>query len=334
MSRRTIGTATRWAVTAASALACCTIGRSPLLAAGPPNTASQVKSVRLLAVGDLMLGTSVKHRIVAEGADYPFRHAAEVLRAPDITFGNLETPLSSRGRPTPGKSAESLRRGTNYLFRAPPSCATALADSGFDVVSLANNHAMDYQWEALQDSIRELRAAKVVPFGAGRNLEEAYAPVVVTRHGVRVAFIGVTDILPALSSAAKSSPGVAPAPRGSQGNLLQASIAKARKEADFVAVCVHWGIERKTTPSLRQRSLARVFIDQGADLVIGSHPHVLQPVGRYRNGVIHYSLGNFITYISKSQSTEAIEFQLRKGQRIGFRRIPFAIRNGQAIPNP
>jgi poly-gamma-glutamate synthesis protein (capsule biosynthesis protein) len=318
------------------------------LAQGPPSpeaaplakawaAAEAPRPVSVLAVGDLLLGSSVKARILTEGPDYPFRPAAEILRAADITFGNLECPLTEGGTPTPGKSAESLRAKRNYLFRAPPGCATGLAEAGFDVVSLANNHAMDYSATGLRHTLAGLRAAGVQPVGAGERIDEACAPVILERGASRIAFLALSDILPAHSAAGRSTPGVAPARSTAARPRFEVTVTEQlralRRQAEFVLVSVHWGKERWTRPTPRQIKLGRFLIDAGADAVIGHHPHVLQPIERYRGRPIAYSLGNFISYVGKPRArTLALELTLTPGQPIGIATHEFLMARGQALP--
>jgi poly-gamma-glutamate synthesis protein (capsule biosynthesis protein) len=296
--------------------------------------------VTVLAVGDLLLGSSVKERILAEGADYPFRKATSFLRAADITFGNLECPLTERGVPTPGKSADSLREKRNFLFRAPPGCGEGLASAGFDVVSVANNHAMDYSAEGLLDTLASLRAAGVEPVGGGEEITSACAPVILTRGRTRVAFVGMSDILPPYSPAGKATPGIAPArstaARPGFEAAVKAQLRELRQRADFILISIHWGKERWTSPTPRQIQLGHFLIDAGADGVIGHHPHVLQPIVRYHGRPIAFSLGNFISYTGKPRArTLALELTLMPGRLIGIATHEYLMAGGQALPiNP
>lgn len=293
--------------------------------------------VTLLAVGDLLLGSSVKARIVAEGADYPFRPAAEILRAADITFGNLECPLTEGGTATPGKSRESLQAKRNFLFRAPTACAMGLAEAGFDVVSVANNHAMDYSADGLRDTLTSLRTAGVQPVGGGEEITEACAPVILTRGKTRVAFLALADVLPLYSVAGRESPGIAPARSTAARPRFEAAITaqlrELRQRAEFIFVSVHWGKERWTRPTPRQVKLGRFLIDAGADGVIGHHPHVLQPIERYRGKPIAYSLGNFISYTGKPRvRTLALQLTLNPDRTIAIDTRDFLMARGQALP--
>jgi poly-gamma-glutamate capsule biosynthesis protein CapA/YwtB (metallophosphatase superfamily) len=267
--------------------------------------------VRLVAVGDLMLGGAVRSLIRARGSDYPFRRYRRLLQEADIAFGNLETPLSERGVPTPGKSRRSLRNRTNFLFRAPPTAAGGLARAGFDVVSVANNHTMDYGGDALADTLTSLSEAGVMPVGAGPDLEAAAAPIFLERRGQRFAFFALSDILPPGSAAGAQRPGVAPARGGAFEREMPAAIAQARQQADWVLVSVHWGRERFRGATARQRRLGHRLVDWGADVVIGHHTHCRGPAERYHGGLIHYSLGNFIADRWARVPTQAWEVTFR-----------------------
>jgi poly-gamma-glutamate synthesis protein (capsule biosynthesis protein) len=271
-------------------------GRPARTAVAPePPAAPPPRTVRLVAVGDLMLGTSVKRVILEKGPREPFRRFRRFLAEADLAFGNLETPLSDRGAPTPGKSPQSLRDRTNFIFRAPPAAAEGLAWAGFDVVSVANNHTMDYGPVALADTLTSLEDAGVEAVGAGEHVQAAWAPVFLARGGQTFAFFAISDVLPRLSAAEPHRPGVAPARGARFLEAMPAAIEAARERADRVIVSVHWGQERYTGATPKQTRLGRRLIDWGADVVIGHHTHVLGPVERYRGGLIHYSLGNFIS---------------------------------------
>lgn len=277
---------------------------------GPASAAVEKRPVRLVAVGDLMLGTSVKRLMARFGPRYPFRRYRELLGGADLAFGNLETPLSDRGEPTPGKSPESLRNRTNFLFRAPPAAAEGLAWAGFDVLSVANNHTMDYGPTALRDTLAALRESGLAAAGAGENLDRAVAPVYLERQGQRVALFAISDVLPRFSVAGEHAPGQAPARGAWFERVMPAAVAAARREADWVLVSVHWGREGFTGATPRQRRLGRRLIDWGADVVIGHHTHCLGPIERYRGGLIHYSLGNFVSAAGSRGPVEAWEVVL------------------------
>ena len=263
-------------------------------APNPPPAAPPPKPVRLLAVGDLMLGTPTRAGALLESPRSVFRAYQKTLCEADLAFGNLETSISIRGEPTPGKSEESLRSRKNFLFRAPPAAAEEVARAGFDVVAVANNHSMDYGPTALTDTLESLEEAEVATVGGGESLDAALTPVILVRNEQRFAFFGISDVLPPFSAAGLRTAGIAPA-RGSWFKKhMPEAIRDARKRADWVVVSVHWGQEKFTGSTPKQRRLGRRLIDWGADVVIGHHTHCLGPVEHYRGGLIHYSLGNFI----------------------------------------
>ncbi|MCZ7574741.1 MAG: CapA family protein [Ardenticatenaceae bacterium] len=250
-------------------------------------TPEAARQVQLMAVGDVMLARSIGARIQRQGPEVPFAAVAPTLNQADLTVANLECSISDRGQPQPKA----------YTFRAPPAAAESLALAGIDVVSLANNHAMDYGSEALADTLQLLDQRGVAAVGAGANAAAAHAPVVVERHGLKIAFLAFVDV-PVEGGgfdtrrwvATATEPGVAWADVAS----IAADVAAARAEADVVVVLLHFGFEGRSEPGPAQRDQAHAAIDAGASLVLGAHPHVLQPVEAYHGGVIVYSLGNFV----------------------------------------
>lgn len=247
----------------------------------------QVRPVVLAAAGDVTFGEG----IAAYGAEYPWRSVGPVFRAADIATVNLETVVSGRGSPIPGKP---------FTFRGPPGhLAAARRLAGLDVVSVANNHSGDFGREAFLDTLAAARRAGIAPVGGGSSLAAARRPVVLTRGGLRIAFLAYGDIEPPSFFAGPSSPGTAPASAGA----VRADAAKASRTADVVVVWFHWGIERMFTPNGRQQELAAAAFAGGADLVLGAHPHVLQPIERRGRRLVAWSLGNFV-FLPNSPGTE------------------------------
>ena len=210
---------------------------------------------------------------------------------------NVETAIATVGK------AEVK----TYTFRSDLSLPSRLAGAGVDVVSLANNHAIDYGKPAMAETIARLRAAKVAPVGAGENLKEALTPVQLTIGGQRVAILAASQIIPSGSwVAGRFQAGIASAGKHvidrNTENLLQA-VRSAKAANDVVLVVLHWGIEGDFCPSGVQRKLGAQLRAAGATAVLGAHPHVLQPIvvdeGRANSaapgkGLIAYSMGNFI----------------------------------------
>ena len=188
----------------------------------------------------------------------------------------------------------------SFDLKAPPQAAQALALAGFDLVSQANNHAMDFGYAGLTDTQKYLGQYGIATVGAGANAAAAQTPVIITRNGLRMAFLAYVDVPPEKSgfdphtwAATASSPGVAWA----DPEQIRADVQAARQKADVVIVLLHSGIEITdviNNISANQRLDAQTAIDAGAALVIGSHPHVLQQIEPYHGGLIAYSLGNFV----------------------------------------
>ena len=255
-------------------------------AAGPTATLPPV--LQLMAVGDVMLARGVGDRIVAEGPAVPFAGVAQTLSSAGLLVANLECVISEQGEPQPKA----------YTFRAPPAAADSLALAGVDVVSLANNHSLDYGFEALNDTRQRLADRQIAAVGTGDDEAAAHTPVVVERNGLRVAFLAYADVPVETRSgfdtrtwiATADAPGLAWADVAQ----ISADVAAARAQADVVVVLLHFGFESRTQVTAAQRAEAHAAIDAGAALVLGSHPHVLQGVERYNGGLIAYSLGNFV----------------------------------------
>jgi capsule synthesis protein PGA_cap len=255
-------------------------------AEGP--TATVPPALHFMAVGDLMLARSIGERILSEGPAVPFAGVAPILASADLLVANLECVISDRGEP----------QSKAYTFRAPPAAADSLALAGVDVVSLANNHSLDYGPEGLRDTGQLLADRQIAAVGAGENEAAARAPAVVERNGLRVAFLAYVDVPVETGTgfdtrtwiATTSSPGIAWA----DTDHISADVTAARAHADVVVVLLHSGLESRTEVTALQRAEAHAAIDAGAALVVGSHPHVLQGVEQYHGGLIAYSLGNFV----------------------------------------
>lgn len=257
--------------------------------ASPPNGAEQpgagegAVTVSLSFFGDLMPGEYVNPLMKQHGFDYPYREVLLYLSEPDITAGNLELPITLRGTPV---------KGTPYVYKGSPEVLPSLYDAGIDVLSLATNHALDQGVEGLLDTMKHLDEAGIGHFGAGRDDKEAFAPLIREAKGMKVAYIGLTRVIPYPEwKADRNVPGVA---ETYDTTRAVAAISKAKEEADLVVVMVHWGVDGADRPESYQRQFAREYIDAGADLVIGSHPHVLQGFEMYNGKWIAYSLGNFL----------------------------------------
>lgn len=237
------------------------------------------------------------------------------LQGADIAFANLESPLSTRGKPVPLKFRGGRLMHREYIFGADDSGAQMLDNAGIDVVSLANNHMMDYGATALADTLGSLQKRGIAAAGAGANAAAA-RPTVVERRGLKVAFVALVsgETLPGSAGfeATAQTAGLmfarddgTGAPDMATRNRLRDAIETARSRADVVAVSVHWGTEFRAEPNPFQRALAHFAVDAGADFVVGHHPHCLQGVEVYGGKPIFYSLGNFVFHSTLEKSARS-----------------------------
>lgn len=222
---------------------------------------------------------------------------AKTLKAADFTMVNLETAITTGGVPAPGKQ---------FHFRAPATAFTALKAAGVDVVTMANNHGMDYGAPGLKDSLAAIRKTGFPVVGIGKDADAAYSPYTTTVKGNRLAVIGATQVLDDQLiqdwTATDGKGGLASAkvvPR------LVKAVEDARKNADVVIVYLHWGQEMRTCPLPVQQELAARLVDSGADIVVGGHAHVLLGGGYLKGKYVDYGLGNFHFASASGKTTES-----------------------------
>ena len=206
----------------------------------------------------------------------------EIARA-DLYMANQEFPFSDRGTPAPDKQ---------FTFRIPPERVSMMHELGIDIVTIANNHTLDYGEDALVDTCTTLENAGILYVGAGANMDRAKQLETIEVRGRTIGFLAASRVYPDTSWVANSKkPGMV---SGYDPSILLKEIETAGEYCDYLVVYMHWGIERDEKPQEYQRTLGKQLIDAGADLVIGSHPHVLQGIEYYQGKPIVYSLGNFI----------------------------------------
>lgn len=244
-------------------------------------------SLSLVAVGDILMHQDVKRAAEMDPAGLPALWAdlVPLFQGADLAFGNLETPVAPRtGRP-----------GVPFQFNAPEALPAALRASGFTVLSTANNHAFDQGAKGVRETLDRLHAEQLVTIGSGEDRPRAEALQIVQRRGLRVAFLGFTDVFNLDLNRRATEPWVRPL---DLEPALEA-VREARGRADLVVVSLHWGNEYQHQPTKRQRDVARALVEAGCDVVLGHHPHVLQPVELLethgRKALVAYSLGNFIS---------------------------------------
>ncbi len=241
-------------------------------------------------MGDIIPGRNVAKRMAERGFLYPFERVAPYIKDADIVFANLECPLSDRFIP-PYKGVD---------FIAPQRTIEGLEACGINVVSLANNHSTNFGTQAFEDTLCLLEEHEIAYVGGGIDAQRAYAPRFIDLGTCRLAFLTYNAISGSIN-ASERQPGVAwfnmrPYAADDPQDLaaMQDAVARASMESDFVIVGFHWGVEYDRVPSSSQVSVARAACDAGADMVIGGHPHIIQPIEYYNGSLIAYSLGNFV----------------------------------------
>ena len=278
----------------------------------------------LTAVGDILLSRLPgKHLLAAPDDVFPFSNVRKYFLSSDIAFANLECPIAQRGTPYPGKPE-------NITFRAPLKALTALGNSGLTILSLANNHANDYGPIALSDTINYLTQKGIHVCGAGRYLEEASKPVIINAKGIQFAFLGYAE--PVWSTRQAQSwekyrkitqkeiymePDVSLPllPENFTGITALSEAVKSVQQIKqayprrIIVVSIHWGIEHEHYPREYQIKLAHSIIDAGASIILGHHPHVLQSIEQYNNGIVLYSMGNFVFDMASDATYESALFQ-------------------------
>lgn len=240
-------------------------------------------TIRLAAVGDIALNAGYEDLLRQGKGQEVFAGIAPLFANADLVIGNLEGPLTER---------PSVSPPWRHCLRGNPRYAPMLRAAGFHVLSLANNHMMDYGWAGIEETIERLTAQGIHTVGAGRNLEEARRPVQVDVNGLNISFLAYCAVpiaSPFHLYADVNKPGIAPARR----EWIIEDVLAAKMQCGLVCVILHWGQEHVKYPAPSQRRLARQIIAAGADLIIGHHPHVLQGVETIGEGLVAYSLGNF-----------------------------------------
>ena len=278
-----------------------TVAASPAPSSPPSSTPSPsptptaAPTFSITAGGDVIGGFGVSGVVASMGSDL-FKSIAPSFEKSDFGFVNLESPL------TTGGDAQGWK---DVVIKGNPDLAPAMAKSGINVVTMANNHAGDMGDSGLLDSIKYCEKNDIAVVGAGEDLKEALAgKVLETEDGVKVAFLGFTDVLPVGYPATSSSPGIAPG-RADIGAVTKA-IKAAKKKADYVIVGWHWNFEYKRAPSSLEKSEGQAAIDAGADIVFAHHPHLLDGVEAYHGGLIFYSLGNLVFSGFSGETAETV----------------------------
>ncbi|MFF4236226.1 CapA family protein [Actinomadura geliboluensis] len=251
---------------------------------------------------------------------------ARQLRAADFTMLNLETAITTGGTPAPGKQ---------YAFRAPATAFKALKAAGVDVVSMANNHGMDFMDGGLRDSLAAIKRTGFPVVGIGKDEDDAFKPYRVTVKGNKLAVVGATQVLDdnliQAWTATDTKGGLASAKNVPR--MVQA-VKEARKGSDVVIVHLHWGAELQPCPLPRQKELAQQLVEAGADIIVGGHAHIPLGGGYMDNAYVHYGMGNFVFYSANGQTAKSgvLFLKVQDGKVTKDKWSPALISGGVPIP--
>lgn len=222
------------------------------------------------------------------GVDYMWEDISSLTSKADFSFVNLETSVSKRGAST---------KPIGFGFRSKPSHLQGFVNAGIDMVILANNHVLDYGKDAFIDTMDHLAEYDIEYIGAGRDYREASSVKYFDIKGLRLGFFAASSIIPAGHWVADTQRGgIMPLRQDYYEEILDI-VREAGEKCDYLFVLLHWGTEYVSYPSQSQRDLAHLIVDAGADVIVGTHPHVLQGVEYYNDAIIFYSIGNFVFYI-------------------------------------
>jgi poly-gamma-glutamate synthesis protein (capsule biosynthesis protein) len=305
----------------------CTTAPSAPRAASPARLAGRhghadraAGSVTLAFAGDVNFAGRTA-RLLSDPAA-AFGPITSVLKSADFAALNLETAVTSRG----------AKQQKNYHFRTTPLAFTALRDAGIDLVTMANNHVLDYGPVGLADTLAAAKAARLPYVGIGTSAAAAWAPYVTAIKGMTIAIIGVSQVAELASSWA------APGTRPGEANAIDlsrtlAAVRAAKRHAKIVIVFMHWGTEGEACPDPAQLSLAHELAAAGASIIVGAHAHMLQGSGWLGHTFVAYGLGNFLWWEhSYSTATGVLELTLHPRAPLAARFIPATVSaTGQPI---
>ncbi len=267
----------------------------------------------VMAGGDVNMGRFIGKRILAGEIDFPFAKIAPTLQDADITFVNLESQLADLGGETQSPTSE-------FRFAGPPEAARSLKNAGIDIVSVANNHMWDYGKSRLFETLDSLAAEGVNFVGANKVPDEKHKPAIYEMRNKKIAFLAMTTLLNGYENA-----GAPEYVSFNSKNEIIVEINKIKDSVDWIFVSIHTGTEYKLTPNSDIVTLSHDLIDAGADVILGHHPHVPQPIETYKEKPIFYSSGNFAFWQPFSfwtQHSYLTRFTLKEPHKVEYSIVP------------
>ncbi|WMM25317.1 CapA family protein [Tissierella sp. MB52-C2] len=282
-------------------------------------------SLSISLIGDILMDGSVKIHINKNGFNYPWDRVKEYFQNDDITIGNLETSITTKGQKWPDKQ---------FNFRSDPRNIKAMEEAGIDIVSLSNNHSLDYGYDGLMDTLKYIDNSKIKRVGGGYNKKDAINGTIVEKNGIKVGVLGFSRVVPDVKWYATDKRAGIVGAYDPHIEEVTDRVMEMKKEADIMVLAIHWGVERSDTPRKQEMDLAKRLIDSGVDIVMGHHPHVLQGVEIYKGKPIFYSLGNFVfgTSTEITSNTMIAQVNLINKNIDNIKIIPCEIVSGRPIP--
>lgn len=277
------------------------------------------KLVKGTVVGDMMLGRSITNKGSKNNYKNMFSGVSDLWKDSDYVAGNLECVLLDN-------ASDYEKNDKEIHINAETKTANVLKENGFTLVSLANNHLADFKAKGVVNTLDTLDKVGLKHVGAGRNLTEAEEYDIQEINGVKIATIAVSDIIPKDFAARDSKAGILT----TKTLKYYQAVKDASEKADLVIANIHWGVEYGMTETEAQQQLARNLINWGVDVVIGSHPHVLQPVEKYGDGIIFYSMGNFVfdQGWSRTKDSMVLNYYVDEDGNCSFEITPIRIKDG------
>ena len=283
------------------------------------------QNLSISLIGDILMDGSVRAHINKNGFNYPWDGVRNYFQKDDITIGNLETSITNNGTKWPNKQ---------FNFRSDPRNIKAMEEAGIDVVSLANNHSLDYGYNGLIDTLGYIDNSKIKRVGAGHNKKDAMKGTIIEKNGVKMGIIGFSRVVPDVKWYATDKRAGLVGAYDPHIEEVLGRVREIRDEVDILVLSIHWGVERSDTPRKQEMDLAKRLVDSGVDIVMGHHPHVLQGIEIYKGKPIFYSLGNFVfgTSAELTSNTMIAQVNLVEKNIDNVKIIPCEIVRGRPIP--
>ncbi|MFJ9691153.1 CapA family protein [Kitasatospora sp. NPDC101183] len=285
-------------------------------------------TITVAFAGDVHFEGRTESRLSVKAPDTALGPIARTLEGADLSVLNLETAITGRGAP----------EAKTYTFRTSPKALSVLKDSGVDVVSMANNHAVDFGADGLADTLAAKDSSPIPVVGVGHNAKEAYAPYVTTVRGVKVAVVAasqVEDITNQKWRAGADKPGIASA---LDVPALTKAVEAAKQQAPVVLVYLHWGEEGKACPTSAQQAVAKKLAGVGATAVVGTHAHTMVGSGMLGTTYVGYGFGNFLWYgtsnYANSNETGVTTLTLTADGKVKGEAFTPATIDDKGIPQP